>query len=254
MSYKGIVFSVFLILTTLVGNSLDNPERLFEKGNKAYRDKAYLEAVKLYDSLYNAGYQSENLFFNLGNAHYQLNQIPESIWFYEKAQKISGYRKDIEYNLSLAQQQIPDKVTTKTSTLFKQWWNTAIRYFSLSSWGMITVILAWVSIFGLAGFLLLPIYWLKRISLTTGILGLAIFALSFLMTVERHQYTNGNQNAVIFDASVYVKSAPDKESEDLFILHGGTKVALKDELDDWRQVRLPDGKQGWIRESTLKPI
>jgi len=74
------------------------------------------------------------------------------------------------------------------------------------------------------------------------------------MTVERHQYTTGQHHAIIFAPSVYVKSAPDTQSKDLFILHAGTKVELANELDDWHKVHLPDGKQGWVKGKSLRVI
>lgn len=254
MLNRVVPLTLLFLMLVLAGKSVENPQKIFQKANQVYQEKQFDQAVVLYDSLYQAGYRSPALFFNLGNAYYKANQIPESILFFEKAQKITGYREDIEHNLALAREQIPDRVEAETPSLLTKWWNTAIRYFSASTWGTLSIMLLWVITFAVAGFLFLSVPWLQRLSLFTGILGLVLCIGTVILTVERHQYKTETHQGVIFAPSVYVKSAPDKDSKDLFILHGGTKVALGDELDNWIKVKLADDKKGWIRTKSLKMI
>ncbi len=254
MLNRVLSFTLLFLMLALDGKSLENPENLFQKANQAYKDKAFDEAIQLYDSLYQASYYSPNLFFNLGNAYYKTDQIPESILFYEKAQKITGYREDIAHNLSLAREQIPDRVEAETPILLKKWWNTAIRYFSPSTWGALSILLLWLFTLAVAGFLFLRTPWLQRLSLFIGILGLVLCVGTSIITFKRHQYTIRANKGVIFSPSVYVKSAPDKDSKELFILHGGTKVALHDKLENWLKVELADDKKGWVRAKTVKVI
>jgi SH3-like domain-containing protein len=54
---------------------------------------------------------------------------------------------------------------------------------------------------------------------------------------------------------VTVKSTPAQNGTDLFILHEGTKVTIIDDtMDGWREVRVPDGKQGWVETSQIEVI
>ena len=233
---------------------LTNPGALFDSANQAYKKQNYHFAVRLYDSIYQAGYTSANLFYNMGNCYYKLEKIPEAILFYEKAQKYSGFRPDIAYNLSIAEEQITDKINAEKSSLFSKWWNNTVRYFSLQQWGVLSVVLVWATIICIAGFLFLHTNWLNKLSLVSGIVIFFLFAASLILTFERFQYTTGVNHGVVFAPSVYVKSAPDQESKDLFILHSGVKVKLMDELDDWKKIQLPDGKQGWVKKQTLRMI
>ncbi len=245
---------MLLLLLPLAALSLENPERLFQQANQAYQKKHYQKATNLYDSLRKAGYASPNLYFNLGNAYYKLNRMPESILFYEKAQKNSGFREDVTHNLSLAREQIPDDVEMKQSTLLGTWWNNAVRYFSLSTWSKITVVLIWLACLSFAGFLTLIRERLKRLALVTGPIAILLFIGSMVLTAERYQYSTQNHHAVIFSPRVDVKRAPDPKSEKMFILHAGTKVALKNELERWQKIRLPNGEQGWVKENALRTI
>ena len=61
--------------------------------------------------------------------------------------------------------------------------------------------------------------------------------------------------AIIMTPVVSVKSSPSSEtSTDLFILHEGTKVLILDEVGDWRNIELADGRQGWMKSSDMEII
>lgn len=70
---------------------------------------------------------------------------------------------------------------------------------------------------------------------------------------QRAGITNHNE-AIVFPAVVTVKSAPDNTGKDLFILHEGAKVTIIDELSNWQNIRLRDGKEGWIEAGNTKRI
>jgi SH3-like domain-containing protein len=54
---------------------------------------------------------------------------------------------------------------------------------------------------------------------------------------------------------VSVKSSPSAESsQDLFILHEGTKVEILDQVGSWSNIELADGRQGWIKSSDIETI
>ena len=52
-----------------------------------------------------------------------------------------------------------------------------------------------------------------------------------------------------------MKSTPSKNGTDLFILHEGTKVEITDSsMKDWKEIRIADGKEGWIEASKIELI
>jgi SH3-like domain-containing protein len=54
---------------------------------------------------------------------------------------------------------------------------------------------------------------------------------------------------------VTVKSTPAQNGTDLFILHEGTKVTIIDgAMNDWKEIRLADGKEGWIERKRIEMI
>jgi SH3-like domain-containing protein len=56
-------------------------------------------------------------------------------------------------------------------------------------------------------------------------------------------------------SAVSIKSTPAENGTDLFVLHEGTKVVITDSsMDDWKEIRVADGKRGWIETSKIEMI
>ena len=77
--------------------------------------------------------------------------------------------------------------------------------------------------------------------------------------VEEHQHCRQQQEhhrgAIIMSSAVSVKSTPAQNGTDLFILHEGTRVdIIDDQMQQWRQVRVADGKEGWIESQKIETI
>ena len=52
-----------------------------------------------------------------------------------------------------------------------------------------------------------------------------------------------------------VKSTPDESGTDLFVLHEGTRVEIIDNsMKEWKEIRLADGKIGWMPAKAMEVI
>ena len=74
------------------------------------------------------------------------------------------------------------------------------------------------------------------------------------ITYHQHQKANNTEYAIIFSPKVNVNNAPTLNSETVFELHEGTKVTVLDNVDNWRKIKLADGKTGWIALENLKML
>ena len=72
---------LFLNLSNLY--SQEGASSLFAEANKAYNEANYSDAVARYKQILAEGQHSAALYYNLGNAFYRLNQVAESIYFFE---------------------------------------------------------------------------------------------------------------------------------------------------------------------------
>ena len=60
--------------------------------------------------------------------------------------------------------------------------------------------------------------------------------------------------AIVFDEEVVVKAEPKENAPKAFVLHEGTKVEVKEDLDNWRRIALADGTDGWIKSGSIKEL
>ena len=63
-----------------------------------------------------------------------------------------------------------------------------------------------------------------------------------------------NNGAIIITPTVTVKSSPSISGKNLFVVHEGLKVTITDSINNWKEIKLSDGKQGWILTSDLTEI
>ena len=88
----------------------------------------------------------------------------------------------------------------------------------------------------------------------TNLLHISLRAYSTFSLWQKADYERAD-SAIVMRPVSSVKSSPAAESStDLFILHEGTKVKILDEVGDWRNISLADGRQGWMLSSDMEII
>jgi len=251
-----------LVLITLIllsysmlcfGSETDNIS-VFENANQLYQNKDYSSAIFEYLKIVDAGVESSEVYYNLGNSYYRVRKTAEAIYFYEKALKLNPDDDDIKFNLNIANLRVVDKFETLPKFFITEWYEMALTNFSSTYWGIIAVLSIWVAAVLLSLFLFVWNLVLKKSFFAGAVIALFIFIVSLILTFDSINHENRDDTAVIFSSSVYVKSAPDDSSTDLFILHEGTKVSIQDNVGDWLKIRLPDGTVGWMSKDDLKII
>jgi len=191
----------------------------FEQANQLYRDGEYQKAVQMFEQVVKNGYESPALYYNLGNAYFKLNSLPASILNFERAKRLSPNDDDINYNLRLANLRVIDKIEPIPRLFIINWWKSFVNMFSSSGWSWVAIIFLWVvAICGAFIFVLRSVTFQRLVFVGT-IIALFIVLLSFISTFQRYQSEQKEQWAVVFSQTVSVKSAPDAQSTDLFVLH-----------------------------------
>ena len=84
---------------------------------------------------------------------------------------------------------------------------------------------------------------------------IVVFVLSNIMAQQQKEKLVNRTGAVITAPTVQIKSTPSKNGTDLFNLHEGTRVDIIDgSMKDWKEIRIADGKSGWIETSKMETI
>ena len=227
-------------------------EVLFDKATASYNQGNYEEAISFYEQILKEGEHSSSLYFNLGNAHYKLNQIAPSIYYYEKALLLKPGDPEILNNLAYANNMTLDDISPLPEPDLERLYKSILYTFSTNVWAFSGILFMFL-------FVGLYLFFLgsrhpnrKRIGLiSSGIaLMLALFCTGF--SYLRYRAYVESQPAIIFKREITVRSEPNKDSSPVFLLHEGTKVQVKDSLDVWWKIELADGQTGWAEGETLR--
>jgi tetratricopeptide (TPR) repeat protein len=237
---------LFLSLLIFSGSFAQEETMLFEQANQLYRNSDYKNAAAGYEQIVKNGYENAPLYYNLGNAYFKMQNIPAAILNFERAKKLAPTDEDINYNLRLANLRVIDKVEPLPRLFFINWLHSFLNLFSATGWAITGIIMLWIAVLLGAVFLTAGRILIQRLSFFIGILMMLCTVLAFIGMYQQLHITEGTQYGIVFTQSVAIKSAPDAQSTDLFVLHEGVKVEFLDTVGDWRKVRLADGKIGWL--------
>ena len=226
----------------------------FEQANQLYRNGEYDTAAQLYERIVANGDESAALYYNLGNCYFKVQNIPSAILSYERAKRLAPHDDDIAYNLHLANLRVIDKIEPIPQVFIIEWWLYLINMFSPDAWATIAIAALWCAAIGGAVFLRIRWVLIQRISVLCTFFSIMICALAVGAMYRQINQERNEHSAVVFAPSVSVKSAPDNQSTDLFVIHEGLKVELLDAVSEWRKIRLADGKVGWMQAESLQII
>ena len=224
----------------------------FEKANALYNDGKYAEAIDIYESILDSKVHSSELYFNLGNANYKLNNIAPCIYYYEKALQLSPNDLDIKNNLAFAQNMTIDAIDKVPEVGFSRIFKKIVNTFSTDTWAKIAVsgVIVFVLLFLMYHFSYATAR--KRIAFIVSVISLIVAFFSVALAFQKESLNQKNNPAIIFAQESRVKTDPNPTSEEVFRLHEGTKVQVLDAYDDWRKIQLSDNSIGWIPSKDIK--
>ena len=134
---------IFLVIFSILLSSNQKVDEIFIQSNNYYTNGNYEAALDGYLEIINSGFESSELYFNLGNTFYKLNNIPESNFYFEKALAISPNDFDVITNLSFAQNLRIDKIENLPVTQIQNFKISILDLLSEKGWAYSFVISVW---------------------------------------------------------------------------------------------------------------
>ena len=224
------------------------------EADSAYVHGQYQQAIRDYEALLKQGASAE-LYYNLGNAYYRTENIPEAVLNYERALLLSPGDRDIRFNLQIARSKTFDKIVPESEMFFVTWYRSLVSLMSVDGWARTALIALALTIVLLLVYLFSYRIWLRKTGFFGGVVLLLLFVGSNIFAWQQKKDLLNRKGAIIFVPAVTVKSTPAANGTDLFILHEGTKVVITDgSMRDWKEIRIADGKEGWIESKHLRVI
>lgn len=244
-----------LLLVILISSQLfaqDTPA-LFEQGNAAYNGGNYSLAVEKYEAILAQKQHSAALYFNLGNTHYRLGNVAESVYYFEQAKKMQPLDKAIKNNAEFANNMTLDAIEVLPQTQLDALLQSILISFSLNQWAKIVLGLAWLTLVFFVLYRFSQQMHFKRIFFILGCVVLFITLISLVFT-QTKQKEEKQTKAVVFDQEIEIWAEPNKRADILFLLHEGTTLEVVSELEGWSKIKLANGSEGWIENTAIKTL
>jgi len=249
-----ILISLVLVFTASLVFAQEERSVKFNKGVEYYTASNYQGALDEWLDIYNTGYRSAELYYNIGNAYFKLNNVPGAILFFERARLLKPGNSNINYNLQIARTLVVDKFEEIPELFFVKWYDFLALMLQTNTWAVISIVTFMLFLILLSVYIYSPGYRTKVLGFWTAMLFLLISVSSLAFTVRNRNLVYNSNEAVIFSPSINGKSSPDNSGTDLFVLHEGSKVTIEDNVGEWYEIMLSDGNRGWVPSNSLTII
>lgn len=229
------------LFTPLLRATTDLPD--FRKAVESYEAGNYQESVDLLEGLVAREEYSANLFYNLGNSWFQLDQPARALVNYERALLIEPNHPEARHNLGVAQRALDQEGWNEVET-----WASRISN-GLAGW---TGLLAfWIGIFSLAA-LALPKG--RAWKIPVAILCLLWASICAVVLLWQHHHLTGPQLAVVVSDKAIARFAPTETSGDAGPIREGEPLRILTERDGWVYAQFEDGRRLWIALGEVERI
>ena len=248
---ESLEFRGFFLAAALLFSMVAFAQDAFDAANAAYADGRYEEAAAMYQSLLDEQ-PDATLYYNLGNARFKQGELAQAILNYERALRLQPNNKDAQYNLAFAQSRITDNIVEQDFFL-SSWARTVRNCLSERTWWSTSIGLFICALIALLLFLLGRELWLRKTAFHVAWIALLFSLIAGLNAGSLHQRNTLRNEAIITQGVVNVKSSPDRSGTDLFTIHEGTKVTIRETLGEWVNVRV-GSNEGWMKSAYLERI
>lgn len=245
---------IFTLLVLVSFGVFAQNQALFEKANALYNDGKYAEAIDKYEAILATKNESAALYFNLGNANYKLNNIAPSIYYFEKALQLAPNDADIENNLSFARNMTIDAIDVLPEGGVSKFVKRVTNTMSFDGWAKLAVAFVFCFVILFLAYYFAYSTMRKRMAFIGSLAAMALICISLSFAFHKYSLDKKDCPAIVFVQESKVKNEPNNRSEEAFRLHEGTKVQILDTVEDWKKIKLADGKSGWVDKQDIKAL
>lgn len=245
-------FSLLMLLSSAVAGERGSLQKAFEEAGVLYEKEDYSETIKSYEKILSEDASSGSLYYNLGNAYFKSGDLGRAILNYERALKLSPGDKELTHNLSFVRELLQDRIEPPESP---RWLQKLASFHRLLT---VTVVALLISLF-YSIILLFASYAVVQPSFRpvffrvflVPLLSVFIFFLGLgLFKVMEERFSP----AVVVAEEIDVHYGPSTHETKAFVLHAGTKCAVRESSGGWVLIWLSNDRGGWVEKSGIERI
>jgi hypothetical protein len=245
----------FLVFWLMSMAGFSQTTNTFDKANDLYNSGYYKKAIIHYESILESNQHSAELYYNIANCYYKLNEVGPSIFYYEKGLQLSPNDPDILNNLEYAQKMTIDAIQKVPESGVSKLFNKTLNGLSVDGWASRSVGLVFLFVILFLGYYLSRSEAKKRLFFVSSSFILILFLTSLVLLFKKDSLDQNLHSAIIYAEETEVKAQPNLRSETSFTLHEGTKVEVIDTYNsNWSKIKLSNGETGWMFTSEIKAL
>ena len=241
-------FNIFFLTLGMVYSQ--NIDSLFSSGNDSYNKNEFDVSVDAYENILSQGFYSADLYYNLGNAYYRLEDFANARWSYEMGINIDPRNKDMIHNLMLTKKKIPNTIEPPDSQILDLI-NNFLTNFTYSDFVLFSSIMLLLYSICFIIYRLMPskpIVISYYVFIVLFFIGTSFSAIKFL-------WERNNNFGIILNDETKLYSAPFlNENITISIFFSGNKVKIEQTTDKWIEISSIDGRKGWIRLEDIRTL
>lgn len=243
---------LLLLQHSVQADTATDKNTLWKTANTLYMQKQYDSAAACYEKLLPLEEKNSAVHYNLGNTYYRLNKVGAAILHYEKTLQLDPDNKQAADNLKLAKGRVLNPLPEFQPIFFIRWWNDLVHAFNPDVW-------AWLSLLAFTA-VLAVIYFARTRKetfshsgrwLSLSVVGLLICGCMAFFSYEARQDSG---KAVVMQTGISFFDRPQQNGKVLGTLPEGTVLLINQEQSDFYNVKLPNGREGWVAVSDLQKI
>jgi len=245
---KKFRYLIIMLLISLVSFANTNND-LFEKGNSFYNKKNYDQALKTYLAIENKDKFSTDLYYNIANTYFRLNDYPNSILYYERGLRLDPNDENLNTNLKVAKSRLKGDIYIVPDFFLIRWWKAISNIFTPYEWTIMSIVLLIISS------VIFVFYYFtfekKIILFYSFILSLLLLIITVFAGFSRQNTMQSKDYAIVFDNETYGKDSPDINSTDKIRINKGQKIKIIGKNNDWIKIKTEEGKEAWIEQKNV---
>ena len=232
----------------------ESVQSLKQKADEAYSKGKYQEAIVNYEAALKKG-KSADLYYNLGNAYYRTDNVTRAVINYERAHLLAPGDKDINHNLEVARSKTIDNIQPGEKIFFKVWFEDIKTSMGIDTWATLSLISLVVALILFLVYLFVKQMTVRKVAFYLSLVLVVFFIFGNVFASQLKDFATNSSAAIIVSPTVTAKKTPTDQAADVCVLHEGTRVEITDNaLKGWYEIRLVDGREGWITDKDVEVI
>lgn len=197
---------------------------------------------------------SDELYYNLANCYYRMNDFPHAILNYQKVLKINPQHTHARENLKVCLEQSGAETYSTSEMFYTTWIKSLIQSRNANQWGTLAISTLCIFIGLVIIFLLSKTSWIKKLTFFTSIL---VFLCVILLNIFAYKskvsfYTTGH---VVTMQPILLYESATIQSRQVGEIPSGSILKLNEEFNnEWYNVNTPDGRNAWCQNQHLEKV